>query len=212
MDKKYAIFDMDGTLVDSIGYWNDIAPDYLKANGVEYDRDKIIELVDPLTMTDTALLFKDMFFKDKSAHEIESGMNGIMEEHYKKDVPVKKGVPAYLEELKKRGVKMCVASNTAEYLMEICLKRLGLYDYFQFTISCETVGAGKTKPDIYLRACEKLGSVPAETAVYEDALYAAKTVKKAGFYLVGVYEKNQKAMWETLSSIADETMDLDCLR
>ena len=99
---------------------------------------------------------------------------------------------------------MCVASATAEPLMEACLSRLGVAHYFQFLLSCETVGAGKSRPDVYFTAAERLGARPEEIAVYEDALYAARTAKEAGFYVVGIYDDSASEHWDELKELADE--------
>ena len=130
----------------------------------------------------------------------------MMEMHYRKDVPLKDGVAEYLKSLAERGVRMCVASATAEPLMQACLKRLGVLECFDFLLSCETVGAGKNRPDVYFAAAQRLGCRPEEAAVYEDALYAAKTAKQAGFYVVGIYDETAGRHWQELSQLADETI------
>jgi beta-phosphoglucomutase-like phosphatase (HAD superfamily) len=101
---------------------------------------------------------------------------------------------------------MCVASATAEELMDACLTRLGITPYFSFLLSCETVGKGKNRPDVYLEAAKRLGAQPAEIAVYEDALYAANTAKQAGFYTVAVRDDSNQTHWETLTALADEVI------
>ena len=101
---------------------------------------------------------------------------------------------------------MCVASATAEDLMEACLTRLGVAKYFSFLLSCETVGAGKNRPDVYWESAKRLGAKPAEIAVYEDALYAAETAKSAGFYTVAVRDDSNQLHWESLTALADEVI------
>ena len=101
---------------------------------------------------------------------------------------------------------MCVATGTAAPLARLCLERLGVADYFVDILSCEDIGVSKECPDIYLLAARRLGSTPEETAVFEDALYAARTAKKAGFYTVGVFEPGYAEWWEELSALADETI------
>ena len=88
---------------------------------------------------------------------------------------MKEGVALYLDRLRRDGVRMCVASATALPLMKACLDRLGVLDYFDFLLSCEEVGWGKDRPDVYHEAARRLGASPGEIAVYEDALGAAKT-------------------------------------
>ena len=133
-----------------------------------------------------------------------SQMNDMMDAHYRNDIPLKPGVREYLENLHCQGVRMCVASATAEHLMESCLTRLGVRQYFEFLLSCETVGAGKRSPLVYQEAARRLGAVPGEIAVYEDALYAVQTAKNAGYYVVGVYDDSASGNWQTIANIADE--------
>lgn len=105
---------------------------------------------------------------------------------------------------------MCVASATSSELVKACLTRLGAADYFEAFLSCEDVGAGKTRPDVYLEAAQKMRAKPKDTAVYEDALYAAETAKKAGFYVVGVYDENScKTVEEKkrLEDVSDEIIE-----
>ena len=99
---------------------------------------------------------------------------------------------------------MCVASATAEHLMEACLTRLGVRDCFEFLLSCETVGAGKRSPLIYHESARLLGTNSAEIAVYEDALYAVQTAIEAGFYVVGVYDESASENWKKIEKLADE--------
>ncbi len=206
MDKKFIIFDMDGTLVDSMGYWTRLAEEYLHSKGISSISEDVQEKVKVMTVPESAALFEKEYGFSCSVETLCKEMNDIMEAHYQQDIPLKPGVSDFLKKLHEQGVQMCVASSTAAPLMEACLRRLDVLDYFQFLLSCEEVGAGKTQPDVYHQACEKLGACHAETAVYEDALYAAKTAKEAGYYVVGVYEDSDKAHWNELVQLADETI------
>lgn len=203
MDKKFAIFDMDGTLVDSMGFWKNLASEYLRSKGVETIPAHILEEIRPMTMRESAQLFRQEF---GLTGDPEAEMNAIMEDHYRKDIPLKSGVRGYLAALHDRGVRMCVASATAEHLMESCLDRLGVLPYFAFLLSCETVGAGKHSPAIYRESAERLGAVPSEIAVYEDALYALRTARDDGYHVVGVFDESALADWQTIESMADETI------
>jgi uncharacterized membrane protein YbhN (UPF0104 family) len=92
---------------------------------------------------------------------------------------------------------MCVASATAEDLMDACLTRLGVAHYFSFLLSCETIGAGKSRPDVYFEAAKRLGAQPEDIAVFEDALYAANTAKQAGFYTIAIWASYFLHYWLT---------------
>ena len=203
MDKKFAIFDMDGTLIDSMVFWKNLASEYLSSRGVKQIPEDILERIKPMTMSESAALFQREF---GLAGDPEAEMNAMMDAHYRNDIPLKSGVGEYLQMLRSRGVRMCVASATVDYLMEACLKRLGVRDYFEFLLSCETVGAGKRSPLVYQESAQKLNVAPAEIAVYEDALYAIQTAKDAGFYVVGVYDDSAAKNWQTIEETADEVV------
>ena len=204
MDKRFAIFDMDGTLIDSMKFWKNLALEYLSSKGIKHVPAEILQKIKPMTMSESAALFQEVF---GLSGDVEAEMNAMMDEHYRNDIPLKDGVRAYLDMLHRKGVRMCVASATAEQLMESCLSRLGVRDYFMFLLSCETVGAGKTSPLVYHESAKRLQANPNEIAVYEDALYAVKTAKNAGYYVIGVYDESAAKNWEAVTKIADEVID-----
>ena len=203
MDKKYAIFDMDGTLIDSMVFWKNLATEYLTSKGILQIPADILEQIKPMTMSESAALFRREF---GLTGDVEAQMNEMMEDHYRNDIPLKPGVWEYLENLHHQGVRMCVASATAEHLMESCLTRLGVREHFEFLLSCETVGAGKRSPLVYQEAARRLGAVPGQIAVYEDALYAVQTAKAAGFHVVGVYDDSAADSWQAIEQESDEVI------
>ena len=206
MDKRFAIFDMDGTLVDSMVYWKRLATEFLESKGVQHIAQDILEHIKPMTMTESAALFIEEYGLSGTAESVAAEMNTMMDEHYRRNIPLKPGVQVYLDALYRRGVTMCVASATAEELMDACLTRLGVAQYFSFLLSCETVGAGKSRPDVYWEAAKRLGAQPEEIAVYEDALYASNTAKQAGFYVIAVQDDSNQPHWESLTALSDENI------
>ena len=204
MDKRFAIFDMDGTLVDSMTYWRNLASEFLQSKGIPEVSPAVSERIRPMTMTESAALFIEEYGLSGTAESIAAEMHAMMDEHYRRDIPLKPGVAAYLEALHRRGVTTCVASATAEDLMDACLTRLGVAHYFSFLLSCETIGVGKSRPDVYLEAAKRLGVQPEDIAVFEDALYAANTAKQAGFYTIAVRDDSNQPHWEELTALADE--------
>ena len=206
MDKRFAIFDLDGTLVDSMVYWEQLGREYLASKGITQGIEPVLEQIIPMTMSESSALFIEVFGIPGTTESVAAEMNAIMEEHYRTDIPLKTGVEAYLAKLSQNGLVMCVASSTAKELMYACLSRLGVADRFAFLLSCEEVGAGKNRPDVYWEAARRLGAKPWEIAVYEDALYAARTAKEAGFYMVAVFEDSEKDHWEELTDLAHEAI------
>lgn len=196
---------MDGTLVDSMPIWKALGRNYLEARGLHPTQEQLA-VMSPMTMLEGAAYLMDTFGVQGPPERIIGEMEAIMEDHYRTDIPLKPGAADYLAALKAAGARLCVATATAEPLARTCLERLGVAQYLDFILSCETVGAGKTRPDVYLEAARRLGSAPGDTAVFEDALYAARTAKEAGFYVVGIPEAAYDAHWPQLSALADETI------
>lgn len=207
MDKRFAIFDMDGTLVDSMGYWQSLEREFLTRKGVTDGLEDILERTKPLTLPEAAALFSEYCDLDGTPEQLVAEVLALMEEHYQNDVAVKPGVFAYLDKLQAQGVTMCVASATPRHLVQLCLDRLGLSRYFSFLLSCVDVGAGKRHPDVFLEAARRLGADPHETAVYEDAIYAVRTAHDAGFHVVAIHDGPQnEAFWDEMVTLADEAI------
>lgn len=203
VERSFAIFDMDGTLVDSMGFWQALGREYLTSKGVTEGMEEVLDRMKPMTMTESGELFIQAFGLSGTPESVAGEISELMAAHYRLDIPMKPGVRDYLEEQRRLGVRMCVASATAEDLLELCLRRLGLREYFEFLLSCETVGQGKTRPEVYLAAAERLGAPVEAVTVYEDARYAVRTAKRAGFHVVAVYDRNSAPYWTELCRTAD---------
>lgn len=207
MNKRFCIFDMDGTLVDSMSYWKRLGREFLTQKGVTGEIDSVLERIKPMTMQESAALFLESFpILSGTPDSLADEMNAVMDAHYRDDVPLKPGADRYLHALHQRGVTLCVATATAEPLARACLTRLGVMDDLSFLLSCDEVGAGKDRPAVFLEAARRLGAAPPDIAAFEDALYAARTAKEAGFYTVGVYDIHSDRHWSALSALADETI------
>ena len=213
MNKRFCIFDMDGTLVDSMSYWQRLGREFLAQKGVTEHVDPILERTKPMTMRESAALFLDSFPLTGTPEQLEAEMNAVMDAHYREDIPLKPGAAAYLHALHRQGAHLCVATATAEPLARACLTRLGIAQDLEFILSCDEVQAGKDRPAVFLEAARRLNAAPADIAAFEDALYAARTAKEAGFYTVGVYDVHSDGHWAELSALADETVsDWDAAR
>ena len=182
MDKKFAIFDMDGTLVDSMGYWNRLADEYLARFGLPGLSPALKEESIALTMLESAQLFIREFGLPGTPEQIAGEINALMEEHYRADVPLKPGAAELLARLKAAGVKMCVASSTHPALIDLCLRRLEVRDHFEFLLSCEEVGEGKNKPTVYLEAARRLAAK--SPGVASDALCMLVVCNTASIQLI----------------------------
>ena len=187
MDIKGAIFDMDGTLIDSMGYWKSAAGDYIKTLGKEPDAD----LGDRFLTLGLANIYHQMkedYGLTQSIEEVSAGIYAIMEKNYG-NVDIKPYVKDMLEAFKNKGVKMCIASATNSDLASRVLTRLGIRDYFSAVLCCKDVGRGKRYPDVYNFALGYLGTSKEETLVFEDAVFAIRTLSSHGFVSVGIEDK-----------------------
>jgi len=201
-DIQGAIIDVDGTLLDSMPIWDSIAIDYLKSKGVR-PRHDLNERLRELGGHEIPDYFRKNYGIKDSPKNIHAGMNRLLEEFYFNTAPVKSGVVSFLEKLKTHGTKMCVATATDRHLIEPALKRCGLYRYFEHIFTCGDEKTSKNKPDIYLRAADFLGTDISKTLVIEDALYAVKSAKCAGFIVVGVHDLTEDDQQDEMRALCD---------
>ena len=198
---KGAIFDFDGTLVDSMFIWDTIGEDYLRSLGKEPHED-LKETFMTLTLEEAAEYYRTHYGVTLSVKEIVDGVNAMVEGIYRTRVALKQGVADFLAQLKDNGTRMCIATVTDRYLVEETLDRLGILQYFSEIFTCAEVGYGKDKPIIYRKALEHLGTTKNETYVFEDSLFALKTAKADGFTTVGVYDRHENRQ-DNLKNLAD---------
>ena len=198
---KGAIFDFDGTLVDSMFIWDTIGEDYLRSLGKEPHED-LKETFMTLSLEEAAEYYRTHYGVTLSVKEIVNGVNTMVEGIYRTRVALKQGVADFLAQLKENGARMCIATVTDRYLVEETLDRLGILQYFSEIFTCAEVGYGKDKPIIYRKALEHLDTAKNETYVFEDSLFALKTAKADGFATVGVYDRHENRQ-DNLKNLAD---------
>ena len=206
MKIKGAIFDMDGTLLNSMDYWSTAPLEYLDSIGAKYGEDS-----SKIFLEDGMKRWVDYqnenYGTSLSFEEANAGIYSIMDEKYKTVVKVKDGVFEMLDKLKAHGVKMCLATATDRSSVEKILEKLGLTKYFSKIFTSSEVGKGKREPLIYELALEYLGTPKDETYIFEDALYAITTAHNNGFKVVGIYDKNAYAPKETIIALCDYYLD-----
>ncbi len=193
---KGAIFDFDGTLVDSMFIWESFGEDYLRSLGKE-PKENLSKAFATFTLEQAAKYYRKHYGVTLSVEEIISNVNEIVLQSYRTKVELKSGVADFLEKLKKQGVNMCVATVTDKFIVEEVLERLGVRKYFSKIFTCSEVGCSKESPKIYNVALDYLKTDKKDTVVFEDSFYALMTAKSNGFIVAGVfdkYEKNQVQM------------------
>ena len=199
---KGAIFDVDGTLLDSMEIWEDVGVRYLNSIGIEAEPD-LGTVLFTMSIQEGAEYVKEHYRLSQEPEEIVQGVLDIISNYYKKTALLKSGAKELLEKLDKHNIPMTVASSNNKKEIEMAFERLGIAKYFDRIFTCEEAGAGKTKPDIYLRAAEYLGTRPEETVVFEDVIHAIRTAKQAGFQVVGIYDEASKDDQEEVQREAD---------
>ena len=198
---KAAIFDLDGTLLDSMHIWDTFGEEYLKSIGVA-PREGVNRAVGNLSIVQAAQYFREEYGVPFSEEEIMDGINRLAEKCYREEAPLKKGVREFLAKLHAQGVKMCVATATDRYLVDAALTRCGVRQYFSEIFTCTEVGSGKDEPVIFRRALAFLGENRQNTVFFEDALYAVKTAKADGFFVCAVYDPHERNA-SALRALAD---------
>lgn len=199
---KAAIFDVDGTLLDSMSVWEDIGERYLASQNITAEKN-LRAALHTMSLEQGAAWMKEKYQLDKSISQIIEEVLKIVSDFYRFEAPLKPGVKKTLEWFKERNIQMTVATSGNRELTEAALARNGILDYFEQIYTCTETGAGKDEPLIYLKAAESMQAEPNETLVFEDALHAAKTAKKAGFVVIGVYDEENRKNISKMKEVCD---------
>ncbi|WP_234117090.1 HAD family hydrolase [Clostridium hydrogenum] len=200
---KAAIFDMDGTLIDSMWVWEKIDVEFLKKRNLEIPNNLRSD-IEHMNFYQVAEYFKNRFHLPDSIDEITKEWNDMAYSHYVNDVTLKNGVKEYLKHLKANGTKIGLATSNCLMLIEAVLKKLEIYDFFDSITTTDEVNKGKDFPDIYILAAKKLGVSPSECIVFEDILPAIISAKKAGAKVVGVHDDYALAQMQDIKNEADK--------
>lgn len=201
MDFKGIIFDFDGTLGDSLHFWKweyeTLSNKYCcgKPLDITPEDDKLFRTS---LFVNAAKIMHERYGLGQSAEELLEFANKSIQTFYKTEVKPKAGVVEFLEHCQKQGVKMCIASATATAELEAAVEVCGLKRYFPKIFSCQEVGVGKDKPDVFILAQEWLGTKREETWVFEDSLLALKTARSIGMPTVGIFDFNNPYTEEQL--------------
>lgn len=202
---RCAIFDMDGTLTDSMGIWEDAGAVYLRGKGIE-PRPEWREDTRPMSMTQIADYFAARYGITDPRERIMADVNRVVEDYYRDVAKPKEGALELLELLRQRGIHICLATATDRYLVEMLLGRTGILPYLERLYTCTDVGYGKDRPEIYRIAADSFGLKPSECLVFEDAYYALKTAHDAGFPTVSCYDVSAAPCEGEKRKIADLTI------
>ena len=200
---KAAIFDLDGTLVDSMHVWEQIDNDFLKSKGLEVPSN-LKEEITHLSFQQTAEYFKNRFKLNESPEELMEIWHNMAYEHYCNDIKLKDGAYEFLSLLKSKNIKIGLATSNSRPLLTASLKLNNILEFFDSITTTDEVENSKNCPDIYLLSAKRLGVKPEECIVFEYILEAVKGAKLANMKVVAVYDKAAQHQKDSLMRTADK--------
>lgn len=200
--KKAILFDLDGTLVDSMWMWKQIDIEFLGRYGYECPED-LQKVIEGMSFSETAVYFKERFQIPLSLDEIKACWVQMSIDKYRYEVPLKPGALEFLKFCKENGIRTGIATSNGREMVDAVIESLRLEDYLDvITTACE-VKAGKPEPDIYLEVAKRLSVVPSECLVFEDIPAGIIAGKRAGMQVIAVEDDFSKAMKEEKCRLAD---------
>lgn len=200
---KGVIFDLDGTLIDSMWVWDQIDIEYLSEKNLEVPKN-LNDEIGHLSFNQVAVYFKERFKLKDSLDEIKQRWSDMAYYHYSTDIKLKEGVVEFLKFLKESNIKIGLATSNSRDLLEVVLKNNNIYDYFDAITITDEVSVGKHEPDVYLLAAKKLNLSPSECLVFEDIVQAIKGAKKAEMKVVGVADSRNIDDRDEIISLTDK--------
>ena len=200
--KKAVIFDLDGTLVDSMWMWKAIDVEYLARFDLECPEDLQKE-IEGMSFSETAAYFKKRFSLEDSLEQIKEAWVQMSIEKYKNEVPLKPGARAFLDYISMNGIVAGIATSNGRAMVDAVLDSLDIRRYFKVvTTACE-VAAGKPAPDIYLSVADRLHVKPSDWVVFEDVPAGIQAGKNAGMTVFAVEDAFSQDMREEKRQLAD---------
>lgn len=196
------IFDLDGTLIDSMWMWKNIDIEYLARFDIEFPAD-LQKSIEGMSFSETAVYFKNRFNIPDSLEQIKSDWNRMARDIYLNEVPLKEGAREFLDYLKERQLPLGIATSNSRELTELIINKLNIKGYFSsIKTSCEAK-KGKPSPDIYLLVAKDLGVEPEKCLVFEDVIQGIMAGKNANMKVCAVYDDFSKNDEEEKIRLAD---------
>lgn len=199
---KGVIFDVDGTLLNSMPIWENLGELYLKSLGISAEKN-LSRILFEMSMEEAAAYLIEKYKLTRPVEQVVRELACQVNEYYAERVPLKEGVRQYLEEFKARKIPMTAATSGDRKNTEAAFKRLKIFSYFEGLFTCSEIGNGKSQPDIYLAAALQMDTEPGDTWVFEDSFHAIMTAKRAGFKTVAVYDKANDRQLSQIWNTAD---------
>ena len=204
---KAAIFDMDGTLIDSMGEWRRLNSSFVREQGIELTPEQEDDL-HSMTGMMVVEYIREHFGIEVSFDALLERAASRMEPAYLSGLPLKPGAGDYLRRLRARGVKCVVCTATPSRLALLALNKTGLVADLDYIFSTDMIGGQKGDPAFYDRLCAFIGERKADCVMFEDALYAMQGARAAGLGVVGITDETNKLDREAIRAVCDRVIDL----
>ncbi len=201
--KQLAIFDLDGTVIDSMWAWKNVSEELLEKYNIVPD-DDIKARLNRITLKGAAELFIEHYHLDKDADTLIQELCDIVADKYHNVVGLKEDIVEFLDYLKQQNIRMCIATACNLELAKAALIRLNIIDYFEFILTCDELNTTKHSPLIYEVAAARLGGSAENATVYEDSLHTVITAKKAGFEVIAIHDEWEAGNHELIAEHSDK--------
>ena len=203
MKYRAVIFDLDGTLIDSMGIWLQIDHEYLQKRDIPVPDDLFEDVPEGNSFKEICQYFKDKFNLPDSIEEIGNEWIEMVAEHYKTDITLKPGAKELIEFLHSQNVKMAIGTSNTKHLAETVLKANNVLKYFGSIVAgCEEI-KGKPFPDIFLNAAEELQIDPKDCLVIEDTLHGVRAAHNGGMDAFAIFDDNETHQVDKLKQEAE---------
>ena len=201
-NKKAVIFDLDGTLVDSMWMWKAIDIEYLGRFGFDLPQ-SLQKDIEGMSFSETAVYFKETFKIPDTLEEIKANWNQMAYDKYTKEVPLKKGVQEFLDYCKDNRILLGIATSNSRELVDATLEALNIKEYFACVMTACEVAKGKPAPDVYLEAAKRCDTMPEHCLVFEDIVAGITAGKAAGMRVCAVDDIYSRHQLEQKKQLAD---------
>lgn len=204
--RKALLFDMDGTLIDSMGMWKDIDIEYLARYGKELP-DDLQKCIEGMNFKETAVYMKHRFDIPDSVEKIMDDWNYMAEYKYSNEIEMKPGSIELLKWAKNNNIKLAISTSNSRFLVNALVKSKGIEDYFDYILTGDEIHKSKPNPDVYLTVAEKLGVDPSDCLVFEDIVAGIMAGKNAGMDVCAIEDNYSKGDREKKMAMSDFYLD-----
>ena len=194
---KAIIFDLDGTLVDSMKYWRSVSRNFMKTKGIDIE-DAVQHKMTTMNLDASLKYLKDYYKLEESFEELMRDFSRTVEDFYRNKVEAKEGSLEILKYFKDKGMKVVIGTSTAAHFANIVIEKYGIDKFIDGLYTADSVGHLKAEEKFYTSIAEELREKPEDVFLVDDSYLALRTGKKAGIEVIGIYDENSKDTWPTI--------------